>query len=237
MKKKVLEAALFLSSGPMSVGDLINITDCSAKEFEREISELREKYGEGSGIRLIESNQTFQLIVNPEVLPKVKQLSPYRDLSPGLVKALSVIAFKGPIKQSTLVNTIGNRVYEYAHELERRGLITAKRDGRTKVLKITKLFEDYFGKEPEQNNLERFLKQEGVLEKETSTEAGPQGERKAQKKGRGRKKRQTMLAADGYSEDKLKQEQELLEDAERARDAEEGFGEPMDAPEKGFEGK
>ena len=229
MKRKVVEAALFLSSGPISLEDLMNIAECSSGELGEEINALKEKYGEESGIKLIESHQSFQLIIHPEVLHKVKQLSPYRDLSPGLVKALSVIAFKGPIKQSILVNTIGNRVYEYAHELEKRGLITAKRDGRTKVLKITKLFEDYFGKEPEQNNLERFLKEESeaIAKKEEATKKGKKG----------RKGKQTMLAAVGFSEDRLKQEQELLEDAERAGDTEEGFSEPMDAPEEGFEEK
>jgi len=97
------------------------------------------------------------LIVNPEILQKVKKITPYKDLSPGLLKTLSIIAFKGPLKQSVLVNTIGNRAYEYAHELEKRGLISAKKSGRTRILKTTRLFVDYFGKEPEKTNLEKFV--------------------------------------------------------------------------------
>lgn len=157
MPKKIIEAALFLKSKPISIAELIELTQVSSEEIKRSIEELKKKYNEESGIKLIEANDTCQLIINPEVLQKVRKLAIYKDLSPGLLKTLSVIAFKGPLKQSALVNTIGNRVYEYAHELEKRGLISAKKAGRTKVLRTTKLFVDYFGKEPEKTNLEKFV--------------------------------------------------------------------------------
>ncbi len=157
MIKKTIEAALFLNSKPMSVSKLVEITQVSSSEIKKALEELREKYDEESGIKLVENGNTCQLIVNPEILSKVRDISPYKDLSPGLLKALSIIAFKGPLKQSVLVNTIGNRTYEYAKELENRGLISAKKHGRTKILKVTQLFIDYFGKEPAKTNLERFM--------------------------------------------------------------------------------
>ena len=157
MLKKIIEAALFLSSKPITIEGLVELTQTSSSEIKKKIEELKEKYNDESGIKLVEAENTYQLIVNPEVLHKVKKLSPYRDLSPGLLKALSIIAFKGPIKQNVLVNTIGNRTYEYVHELEKRGLISAKKSGRTKILKTTKLFVDYFGKEIEKTNLEKFI--------------------------------------------------------------------------------
>lgn len=157
MPKRTIEAALFLSSKPMSIAELVELTQLSSNGIKEKIEELKKKYNEESGIKLVEANETYQLIVNPEILHKVKKLSPYKDLSPGLLKALSIIAFKGPIKQNVLVNTIGNRTYEYAHELEKRGLISAKKFGRTKMLKTTKSFVDYFGMEPEKTNLEKFI--------------------------------------------------------------------------------
>ena len=157
MPKRTIEAALFLKSKPMTTAELVELTQISSREIKAKILELKEKYNEESGIRLIEANETYQLIVNPEILQKVRKIAPYKDLSPGLLKALSIIAFKGPVKQSILVNTIGNRTYEYAHELERRGLISAKKAGRTKMLRTTKLFVDYFGKEPKKTNLEKFV--------------------------------------------------------------------------------
>ena len=157
MIKKVVEAALFLSSKPMEIAKLVEITQVSSSEIRKVIKELKEKYDEESGIKLVENGNTCQLIVNPEILPRVREISPYRDLTPGLLRALSIIAFRGPLKQNVLVNTIGNRTYEYVKELEKRGLISAKKHGRTKMLKVTHLFVDYFGKEPEKTNLERFI--------------------------------------------------------------------------------
>jgi len=157
MSKEIIEAALFLKSKPMEMAELIELTQISSEEIKNFIADLKEKYGEESGIKLVEANESYQLIVNPKVLQNVKKLAPYKDLSPGLLKALSIIAFKGPVKQNVLVNTIGNRTYEYAHELEKRGLISSSRQGRTKILKTTKLFVDYFGQEPEKTNLEKFM--------------------------------------------------------------------------------
>ena len=163
MIKETIEAALFLNSKPMSISKLVEITQVSTSEIKKALEELREKYSEESGIKLVENGNTCQLIVNPEILPKVRDLSPYRDLSPGLLKALSVIAFKGPVRQNVLVNTLGNRTYEYVKELENRGLISAKKSGRTKLLKVTHLFVDYFGKEPQKTNLEKFMQDNNIL--------------------------------------------------------------------------
>ncbi|MBN2095058.1 MAG: SMC-Scp complex subunit ScpB [Candidatus Aenigmarchaeota archaeon] len=213
MRRKTVEAALFLASGPITAADLVSIVECSAAELEDEILALKEKYGEDSGIKLIDANQSYQFIVNPLIVHKVKQLSPYRDLSPGLVKALSIIAFKGPLKQSLLVNTVGNRAYEYTGELEKRGLITAKKEGRTRILKVTKLFVDYFGQAPEKRNLEKFLdspKAAEALDKIASEgEEGPEGG--------GIEKLKKTKKPEPLGDDQLIAEQEMYDEAEEIR--------------------
>lgn len=223
MRRKTVEAALFLASGPLSITDLMNIAECSAGELEDEIKLLREKFGSDSGIKLLEAHNSYQLIVNPEVIHKVKQLSPYRDLSPGLVKALSVIAFRGPVKQSILVNTIGNRAYDYAGELERRGLITAKREGRTRILKVTKLFEDYFGKAVAQNNLERFMEGDLLLDGELKdgTDVSEEIEDGKGLKINGKRRSKYFRDDEDVEDSQLIEEQEMLDDAEEVEGEEE----------------
>jgi segregation and condensation protein B len=229
MRRKTVEAALFLSSGPLSITDLIAIVECNASELEDEIKALKEKYGDESGIKLIEANQSYQLIVHPDVIPKVKQLSPYRDLSPGLIKALSVIAFKGPLKQSVLVNTLGNRAYEYIGELEKRGLITAKKEGRTRILKVTRLFVDYFGASVPANNLERFL-EDDVKGVELKDLEGAEEESDSKP----RKKKSKYFQDDEEVDDKqLIEEQEMLEDAEEVKgESEMSARETTDVPDE-----
>jgi chromosome segregation and condensation protein ScpB len=224
MRRKTVEAALFLASGPLSITDLMTIAECSAGELEDEMSVLRVKYDTESGIKLLEAHSSYQLIVNPDVIHKVKQLSPYRDLSPGLVKALSVIAFKGPLKQSILVNTIGNRVYEYIGELEKRGLITAKREGRTRILRVTKLFVDYFGQSVPENNLERFLEEKGDK---------PPPVAKKGRKGAEKKRSKYFHDYANVDDNQLIEEQEMLEDAEEVKGEEErGIRDTVDTPDE-----
>jgi len=226
MRRKTIEAALFLASGPLSITDLMTIAECSAGELEDVIVLMRERFNQDSGIKLLEANNSYQLIVNPEVIHKVKQLSPYRDLSPGLVKALSVIAFKGPLKQSILVNTIGNRAYEYIGELEKRGLITAKREGRTRILKVTKLFVDYFGESVPANNLERFLEERGEK---------PAKEKKGKLKAE-KKKSKYFRDYGNVDDNQLIEEQEMLDDAEEVKGEEEhGIHATEDTPDEAEE--
>jgi len=231
MRRKTVEAALFLSSGPLSITDLLTIVECNASELDDEIRALKEKYGDDSGIKLIEANQSYQLIVHPDVIPRVKQLSPYRDLSAGLVKALSVIAFKGPLKQSVLVNTLGNRAYEYTGELEKRGLITAKKEGRTRILKVTRLFVDYFGASVPANNLERFLEDDvkGVELKDLEGAEDGKEEPGVLKK----RKSKYFRDDEDVDDEQLIEEQEMLDDAEQVKgESEISARETTDAPDE-----
>jgi segregation and condensation protein B len=65
-------------------------------------------------------------------------------MSRGLLRVLSVILYYEPIKQSDIVKIVGNRTYDYVHELEERGFVKSERKSRTKMLKTTPQFEQYF---------------------------------------------------------------------------------------------
>ena len=78
-------------------------------------------------------------------MPKVAELTPYRDLSDGMVRSLALIAALQPVKQSVLVKLQGNKVYDYVKRLEEKKLIKSRKAGRTKILETTKHFEAYFG--------------------------------------------------------------------------------------------
>ncbi|MFB6215557.1 MAG: SMC-Scp complex subunit ScpB, partial [Candidatus Aenigmatarchaeota archaeon] len=112
------------------------------------------------GIELFKSPQGYELRVKPDYIDHVSHLTPYSDLSRGPLKVLALVAFRGPIKQSTIVKIIGNRAYSYIKELEDRELIRSEKHKRTKKLEITKEFKDYFGiegREELRENLEDAL--------------------------------------------------------------------------------
>ncbi|MBI2076187.1 MAG: SMC-Scp complex subunit ScpB [Candidatus Aenigmarchaeota archaeon] len=144
-KLALLEAVLFTTSGPLTMEELQKIMKTRTEEIEKLLSQLRNKYsGDDSGIKLSEGGG-YKLIVKPEHVEKVSHLTPHADLSRGLLRVLSIIAYHEPISQADIVKVIGNRTYEYVKELETRGLVKSEKKSRTKLLRTTPHFEEYFG--------------------------------------------------------------------------------------------
>lgn len=160
-KKALIEAALFMSSKPLSLEEFMKITNSNEEEIKQILEELKRDYeSEERGVHLIKIGEKFKLYVKPEYVRFVRHLTPYADMKKGLLRVLALVAYKNGITQSEIVKVIGNRTYEYVKELESRGLIKTVKQGRTKVLLPTKEFADYFGlKSPEE--AKKFF--EGVI--------------------------------------------------------------------------
>jgi segregation and condensation protein B len=102
----------------------------------------------GRAFRVEDIAGGVQILTAAKFEPWIRRhLSKSREgrLSPAAFETLAVIAYKQPIKQSDLVVIRGNKSYEHVRELEKRGLISAERSGRTKLLTTTRAFADYFG--------------------------------------------------------------------------------------------
>ena len=147
MKNKLafLEAVLFTTDEPMSMDELEKILKIGKDEIEKLLGVLKERYSiHESGIKISDAGG-YKLIVKQDYIDSVSNLTPHADLSRGLLRVLSIIAYHEPIKQSDIVKVVGNRTYDYVKELESRGLIKSERKSRTKIMKTTPHFEDYFG--------------------------------------------------------------------------------------------
>ena len=135
----LLDAMLFTTDEPISIEALQKNLKTSRLEVEKLLTQLREKYSDPNcGIKLSEAGG-FRLVVKQEYLEKVSHLTPHADMSRGLLRVLSIIAYHEPIKQSDIVKVVGNRTYDYIKNLESRGLITSEKKSRTKMLKTTPL--------------------------------------------------------------------------------------------------
>lgn len=155
--KALVEAALFIASSPIEKDRLQNIAETDEDELDDIIEEINEQFdSEGHGFELFRSSHGFELRVKPELLEYVSHLTPHSDLSRGPLKVLALVAFKQPIKQSTIAKIIGNRAYSYIKDLENRDLIKTEKHGRTKKLMITKEFKKYFGIEEKEELVEKL---------------------------------------------------------------------------------
>ncbi|MFB6075786.1 MAG: SMC-Scp complex subunit ScpB [Candidatus Aenigmatarchaeota archaeon] len=156
-KKPLIEAALFISHEPIRIEELQRISDMNKKEILDMIGEIKEEFSKKRfGFELFESPEGYELRVKPQYLEMVSHLTPYSDLKRGQLKVLALVAFKQPIKQSDIVDIIGNRAYNYIKQLERKDLIRSEKFKRTKVLKTTKSFMNYFGIEEREELVEKL---------------------------------------------------------------------------------
>ena len=147
MHKKIAEAALFMATKPLGLDEIGKLMGVNSLGFVKQtLEELQREYA-GRGMEIVSGPDGWSMHVRREVLPKVAHLTPYHDMSEGMKKTLALVVYKEPVHQSDIIKTQGNKAYTYIKELNRKGLIRAEKDGRTKVLHLTPEFERYFGEE------------------------------------------------------------------------------------------
>lgn len=148
MSKKLVEAALFMSSRAMTAEEIAKITGVTPSNVRKLLDGLSKEYeSEAKGVEIIRSLEGWHMRVKPDILPKVAHLTPYSDLKDGHKRTLALVAYKEPVKQSEVVHMQGNKAYAYIKFLRKKGLIKAEKEGRTSKLMVTKEFERYFGME------------------------------------------------------------------------------------------
>jgi len=154
-KLALLEAILFTTTDPLTFEQLQKLTKSRKDEMEKLLTELNQRYSnENSGIKISDMGG-YKLIVKNEYLQNVADLTPHADMSRGLLRVLSIIAYHEPIRQSEIVKVIGNRTYDYVKELSEKGLINVEKKSRTRILTTTDKFEEYF--ETKKNELKKNL--------------------------------------------------------------------------------
>ena len=141
--EKIIEAILFAASRPLSVDEIADAIKISKKDVKKAMKELM-KFYKDSAIEITEANQKYVMEVKASYAEYAKKFAPV-ELKKSLIKALSLIVYHQPIKQSELKKMIGSNVYEYVRELKKKGFINTRKEGRTKLITTTQYFYDYFG--------------------------------------------------------------------------------------------
>jgi segregation and condensation protein B len=159
-KLALIEAALYVTGKPLDLKTLGSVVGFRSEEKVRELARLlKEKYGsDGSALEVLElSDGRFVMQLKPQYVPDVKRLATRQLLTPGPMKTLSFIAYRQPIAQSYLAKVRGNLAYSHVRELREIGLIAEERMGRTKLLRTTPNFADYFNLSHETPALKKQL--------------------------------------------------------------------------------
>jgi len=163
-KKALIEAALFASEDPLSLHKLSKISGItSKKELKKILYEIKKDYDvDTRGIELAITPEGYQFRVKNDFSRIVAPLTPYSELSDGMLRTLGLVALRQPITQSQIVKIQGNKTYNYIKKLEKKKLISSEKTGRTKILRTTREFERYFDKSLKeiQDSLRAVMKNE-----------------------------------------------------------------------------
>ena len=143
--KSRIEAVLFTTAKVLQIKDIAEILEENSEEVEEALLELIMDYSSRDGALEIDDDNGYILQVKADYLDIVEKICPV-EIKPSVMKTLTVIALKEPIRQSYLKELRGSNAYEHVQELIEKGLISRNKDknGRSFNLKTTQKFKEYF---------------------------------------------------------------------------------------------
>ncbi|MEA1993125.1 MAG: SMC-Scp complex subunit ScpB [Euryarchaeota archaeon] len=144
MKKKV-EAVLFVYGGPLSLKKMASMLKTSRSNVKDALSLLSNEYAEReTAVEIVHTVQDeYVMQLKPEYSDLIKYIPSKK--SKAILKTLSLIALRQPIKQSKIVKMRGNHAYRHIKKLADDKLIAKKPKGRTYLLTTTTKFAEYYG--------------------------------------------------------------------------------------------
>jgi len=133
---RLLEAALFSASRPLSLAELAILDPVATPdEWRAAVAELRDEYqNAGHGVELAELADGFQVLTRREFADTIAQaqivIRP-RKLSVAAMETLAIIAYRQPVSRGEIEEIRGVQADGVLRHLQERGLIdvTGRGDG------------------------------------------------------------------------------------------------------------
>ncbi|AIZ57103.1 segregation and condensation protein B [Candidatus Methanoplasma termitum] len=140
-----VEAALFSSPEKVNVEQIAERTGIPVDDVKVALRDLKKEYDEReSAIMIAKIGNEYKMMLKPEYSEVTGKFAK-AELTGGMMRTLSTIAYNQPVLQSELFNARGVRTYDDVRALVEMGFVSAKRVGQTKELTTTKKFSEYFG--------------------------------------------------------------------------------------------
>ncbi|MBO4569102.1 MAG: SMC-Scp complex subunit ScpB [Candidatus Methanomethylophilaceae archaeon] len=143
--KAAVEAALFSAAGNLRISEMAEKTGLTEEEVRTALLDLRRDYDmRESAIMIAKIGGEYRMMLRTEYTECAGSFSK-AEMTPGMMRTLSTIAYNQPVLQSDLFKIRGPRTYDDVHALTEMGFVSAKKSGQTKELTTTKKFSEYFG--------------------------------------------------------------------------------------------
>jgi len=143
---KKIEAVLFTTGKFLTIDEISQISGIVSSGLIKDaIKELMDAYAiRDSALEIVQQGETFKLNLRKDYLYLTTKLLSNADLDKPAQETLALIAYKSPALQSEIVNMRGTTAYEHIQKLKELEFITSEKSGRTRLLKTTGKFYEYF---------------------------------------------------------------------------------------------
>ena len=143
--KGAVEAALYSASDKLSLSEIAEKTGIPVEEVRTAVMDLRREYEErDSAIQIAKIGTEYRMMLRPEYSECTGNFAK-AELSGGVLRTLTTIAYYQPVMLAELLKLRGPRVYDDVHTLVEMDFVSKKRAGNTWELTTTKKFAEYFG--------------------------------------------------------------------------------------------
>jgi len=145
-EKNKVEAVLFTIGRFLTLEEISKMCGIGSLGYIKTIlGELVKEYSErGSALEIIYDKNRWKLNIKKDYLYLTEALLSDAELDLPTQETLALIAYKQPAIQSDIIHTRGNKAYDHIKILKDEGFLIAEKFGRTRVLKLTQKFYDYF---------------------------------------------------------------------------------------------
>jgi segregation and condensation protein B len=143
---KHVEAVLYTTGKYMGVQEIADACGIGSVGMVNDaINGLKRVYSESDGALEIQEHEgRYKLNVKKEFGFIASRLSGEAEFDGPTMKTLAVIAYKSPVIQSDIIHIRGNKAYDHISQLKEDGLVTAEKYGRSRMLKLSNKFFEYF---------------------------------------------------------------------------------------------
>ena len=162
-EKRKIEAVLFTTGRFLGIKEVSEMTGIASLGFLKDVlNELKENYEKlNSSLEITREQNQWKLGLKKEFLYLTEGLLTSSELDRPVQETLAMVAYKQPAIQSDVINIRGNKAYDHIKVLRENGFLESEKFGRTKILKLTQKFYDYF--DVVEDSLKQTLEVKGDL--------------------------------------------------------------------------
>ena len=171
-----IESILYLKAKPLTLTEIAEFARCDRDEAEQGLLELMSDFSHrDTALEVAELDEGYVLQLRSDYQGMVQQIIP-ADIGVGALRTLAVIAMKGPLLQTDLINLRGSTAYHQVQELVEQGFVRKRRrsDGRSYWLQVTEKFRQYFQLNQFQEGFDPFAKAKAEAEFKADLEVEPE---------------------------------------------------------------